>query len=251
MGNLTRREFIGKMALGVAGLGLGGCASLPWSKREFSFAMIADCQYKDAPKHGSRYYRTSLNKLRTCVNELNKLDLEFVIHLGDFIDTGWNSFDKLNPVYHALNTKQYQVLGNHDFAVTEDKKLLVPAKMGMTNRYYDFAVGNYRFITLDGNDLSLLAWPKGHERHKQSVEYYKKNKLSSPRWNGGIGSQQLIWLEQTLEKAQKNGETVVLFCHFPAISDKRSELSNSKEVVALLEKDSRVKAYINGHKHPF
>ncbi|MEK9784277.1 MAG: hypothetical protein VW312_06495, partial [Opitutales bacterium] len=63
------------------------------------------------------------------------------------------------------------VLGNHDFEVADEYKELVPKKLGMPSKYYDFKIKNWRFICLDGNDLSFIAYPKGTEKYRESEKY--------------------------------------------------------------------------------
>ena len=48
------------------------------------------------------------------VKELNTHDLKFVIHLGDFIDRDYDSFDKVLPIYQTLKMPAYHASGNHD-----------------------------------------------------------------------------------------------------------------------------------------
>ena len=247
--DLTRRAFIKHSSCIVAGLGLANLQNVV-SDDHFSFAMIADCQYMDADTKGKRYYRAAKGKLESCVTDLNKHpELRFTIHLGDFIDTGWKCFDELLPVYDKLKMKSFQVLGNHDFAVSDAQKLHVPKKMGLKDRYYQFKQKNCRFIVLDGNDLSYLAWPKGHPRYKETVRIFKEKKWKGATWNGAVGEKQMVWLEKQLIDAGKHKENVVIFCHFPIVDNSAHDLWNAKEVLALLKKHRCVKAYINGHNH--
>ena len=99
---------------------------------------------------------TSKEKLKKCVKHFNQEDLSFVIHLGDFIDRNFSSFDEILPIYNSLHAPGYHVLGNHDFEVADEYKELVPKKLGMPSKYYDFKIKNWRFICLDGNDLSFI-----------------------------------------------------------------------------------------------
>ena len=62
-----------------------------YAAETFTFGAIADCQYCDADTAGVRQYRDSPAKLRAAVDHLNTLDLEFTVHLGDFIDKDWES----------------------------------------------------------------------------------------------------------------------------------------------------------------
>lgn len=109
--------------------------------------------------------------------------------------------------------------------------------------------GGWRYVVLDGNDVSFHAYPKGSEEAKHASEYYIENKISSPKWNGAIGAKQLAWLRSVLKNAQQNNEKVILFCHFPIYPANKHNLWNANEVIALLESFPCVKAYINGHNH--
>lgn len=215
----------------------------------FSFGVIADCQYCNAESAGIRQYAISDQKLEKCVHHLNTLDLEFTVHLGDFIDKDWESFDVVGPIYNKLKMPKYHVLGNHDFSVIDEKKLEVVNKMGLTSPYYDFKVKGWRFIVLNGNDISFHAYPKDSEAYKNAERYYSENKITSPKWNGAMGKVQMQWLESVLAAASVNSEKVILYSHFPVYPDNVHNLWNAEEVVALIEKYSVVKAYVNGHNH--
>ena len=202
------------------------------TKYKFSFGAIADCQYCEVPDRGQRKYSASKKKLQQCVEHFNKEDLSFVIHLGDFIDRNLSSFDEILPIYNSLEAPGYHVLGNHDFEVADEYKELVPKKLGMPSKYYDFKIKNWRFICLDGNDLSFIAYPKGSQRYQESEKYYREKKIRSPKWNGGVGPEQLHWLRKTLERAEDSEEKVALFCHFPVYCRIRFWLGNNQNDIA-------------------
>ena len=215
----------------------------------YACGMIADCQYCNVEGPGRRQYALSKTKLSECVAELNKMDLAYVIHLGDLIDRDFESFDVVNPIFNRLKATKYHVLGNHDFLVADHLKKEVPGKMGMPARYYDFEVEGWRHVVLDGNDISFHAYPESSAETKAAAEYYESNEIESPRWNGAIGAGQLSWLRDVLERAQLNHEKVILFCHFPVYPPNAHNLWNAEELIALLESYPCVKAYFNGHNH--
>ena len=216
---------------------------------DYTFGAIADCQYCDGKSRGDRMYSLSKQKLADCVADFNTMDLDFVTHLGDFIDRDFKNFDVLNPVFDQLTMPKYHVLGNHDFSVADHLKKDVPAKLGMPAKYYDYEVKGWRYVVLDGNDVSFHAYPEGSTEAKHASEYYIENKISSPKWNGAIGAPQLAWLKTVLEQAQENQQAVILFCHFPVYPQNGHNLWNADEVMTLLESYPCVKAYINGHNH--
>ena len=214
----------------------------------FRFGAVADCQYCEATSK-VRKYSLSPKKLTACVEHYNKMELSFVVHLGDFIDRDFESFDKVVPIYNRLKAPHYHVLGNHDFEVADDKKALVPAKLGLKQRYYDFARQGWRFIAIDGNDVSLYAWPQSNPRTKASAEYYKSLKPRPPSWNGALGDEQLKWIAAKLQAATKAKERVMLFCHFPVYPKNSHNLWNAGALIDLLARYPCVAAYVNGHNH--
>lgn len=218
-------------------------------KSAFSFGVIADCQYCEDPGKGVRKYATSVDKLQQCVTHFNSLELEFVVHLGDFIDRDFKSFDIVGPIYKQLHIPSYHVLGNHDFSVSNEYKGKVPAKLGLSSRYYDFEIKGWRFVVLDGNDISFHAYSEGSEQYKEAEVYYDQYNIESPKWNGAVSSKQLNWLDKVLKDASEGGERAVLYCHFPVYPENVHNLWNAKEVMELIEKYTCVKAYINGHNH--
>jgi manganese-dependent ADP-ribose/CDP-alcohol diphosphatase len=219
------------------------------AKPLFEFGAVADCQYCDADSKRRRY-KLSPEKLRKCVEEFNKQQLSHVVHLGDFIDRDWKSYDVVLPIMDKLKAPVRFVLGNHDFSVADEFKNKVPGRLGLSSRYYDFSVGKWRFLVLDSNDISLYAYPAGSVRARKSREIHQDLGGDLPDYNGGIGDAQLAWLNEQLIKAENNGESVVVHAHHPVYPVSRSHnVWNDAEVVALLEKHASVVAYINGHNH--
>jgi manganese-dependent ADP-ribose/CDP-alcohol diphosphatase len=256
-GVLSRREFL-KATGGLAASAclLTGCGSpLAQSKRDrpFSFGVITDVQYADADPGGARIYRASPAKLKSAVAHFNTMDLAFVIHLGDLIDRDFASFDTVMPLLEACRHPVFQVLGNHDYAVDDTKKSSVPSRMGMKRRYYDFGQGPWRFVVLDGNDVSLQAHVKGSARYRASADMLAQLKsVKAPNaqaWNGGVGREQMRWFKATLAHAKKAGQQVVVFCHWPVFPAAGHNLWNDTEVVTVLESHDHVKAYLCGHNH--
>ena len=214
----------------------------------FEFGAIADCQYCD--QEGTRrQYRLSPGKLERCIEDFNKRSLAHVVHLGDFIDKDWKSFDVVVPIIQKSNAPVYHVLGNHDFSVEDRFKNQVPERLGLSSRYYDFSVGKWRFLILDTNDVSLYAYPEGSRKAKESKRVYESLGGDLTKYGGGIGDTQLKWIRTRLERAQKRGERVILHSHHPVYPFTRHAAWNAREVVATLEEFDCVAAYLNGHNH--
>ena len=62
--------------------------SLPVPRQKIRIGMITDLHYADraTPQNSSRYYRESLEKLRDCVDEMNREKVDFLIQVGDLKD---------------------------------------------------------------------------------------------------------------------------------------------------------------------
>jgi predicted phosphodiesterase len=217
--------------------------------RQFSFGVIADCQYSNYDDYQNRRYSLSGQKLTEAVNHFNEMDVKFVVQLGDLIDKDYISYDTILPILKNLDVPYYHVIGNHDFSIADTLKDNLIEKLNLRSRYYDFTVKDYRFIILDGNDISFHAYPKETDAYKDAVAFYRKNDIDSPEWNGAIGKKQLAWLRSLLDKATNTNEKVILMCHFPVYPEDQHNLWNAQEILELLESYSCVKAYLNGHNH--
>ena len=218
----------------------------------FSVGIITDCQYCDCDVKWNRYYRKSPERLRKAVAELNKHDLKYTIHLGDFIDQDFKSFDSIVPTWNTLKSKSYHVLGNHDFSVADSLKPQIFDKLNLKKHYYSFEQDNWKFIVLDGNDLSVYGalTPSKIKETKELFNKIEKDSLPYAKpYNGGIGKEQFKWIKQELENAKKEGKNVALYCHFPLLPIANDNLWNTVELQKLIKKYDNVKAFLNGHNH--
>lgn len=223
--------------------------SQPAEKPQLTVGLFADCQYADIPPRNKRQYQLSLGKLAECVKTLNDKGPFFVVQLGDLIDRDYKIYAAVQSILANLKPELNSVLGNHDFSVEDAQKGQIPALLDMPNRYYDILAGNWRFIVLDGNELSLHAWPAGSEQDKASREYYEKFEVKPSTYTGAIGPEQIEWLKNVLNLAETSGQPVVIFSHFPILPIAKDNLWNASEVVELIEKHPSVKAYVCGHNH--
>ncbi|HUT23105.1 MAG TPA: LamG-like jellyroll fold domain-containing protein, partial [Sumerlaeia bacterium] len=176
----------------------------------FSFGVVADVQYANAPASGSRDYAASAGKLEACVEHFNAMGLAFAIQLGDFVDRSFADYDAVLPIYNQLTAPHYHVLGNHDLSAGHTA--LVLEKFGLERGYYDYGRDFWRFIVLDTNNLD--------------------------------DEDQIAWLETTLNAAAAAGEQVVAFGHHPLDS-----IATGRQVIDLFEASGRVAAYFAGHEH--
>lgn len=219
------------------------------------FGIVADPQYADIPPHEAmnRHYAQSLAKLADAITVFNAADLDFVMTLGDIIDRDWDSFDDILPVYDALRHKALFLLGNHDFAVAPEHLGAVSERLGMPARYYDFAIGTWRFVVLDGSDVSTFSAPSDDPRTTLAVERLEAlvadGAINAQTWNGSLSDEQFAWLKQVMENAEADGETILVLGHYPVFPPNSHNMWDSQQIIDLLTGFACFRGYFCGHNH--
>ena len=225
------------------------------SKPLFSFGIVADPQYANAdprPDMG-RYYAESPKKLSEAVAAFNEEDLAFVVTLGDIIDRGFDNFDAILSVYDGLRHPSVLLPGNHDFSVAPELLTAIHARLGMPAPWHDFAIGNVRFVVLDGNEVSLFAPPPGDPRRALAQERLKRlqeaGAINAQDWNASLSDEQFEWLRNVLQKSDAAGEKVVVLCHYPLYPENAHNMWDAPRILDLLGAHSSAIAWFNGHNH--
>ncbi|ARQ57456.1 UNVERIFIED_ORG: 3',5'-cyclic AMP phosphodiesterase CpdA [Rhizobium etli] len=221
----------------------------------FRFGIIADPQYAAIPPHAAmdRYYANSLAKVAEAIEIFNGWDLSFVMTLGDVIDRSFSSFDDIQPIYEKLRHEALFLLGNHDFSVSAGHRSEVATRLGMPSPYYSFCRHGWRFIVLDGNEVSTFAPPEGHPHRalaaRMLAELEEKGASNAHRWNAALSDAQFAWLRDQITEAAKTGEKVIVMNHYPVHPPSEHGMWDSERIVALLASERNVVAYLNGHDH--
>jgi manganese-dependent ADP-ribose/CDP-alcohol diphosphatase len=216
------------------------------------FGLIADVQYCDCETKGTRFYRNSLVKLEAAVADLNQHQVQFTLNLGDLVDRNQGDLDAVLSRQQLINTKVYNVLGNHDYEEVEKNKKLYK-KLGLSRDYYSFDENGWRFIVLNTNEIATYANISGKEEKELASIYgniHNRNRNNGQDWNGGISGRQMKWLGKLLQKAQKKSEKVLIFSHHPLYPAEIHAALNDQEILeAISPYADIVKALISGHNH--
>lgn len=218
----------------------------------FTFGLIADVQYCDCEPAGSRFYRSSLIKLREAVASLGNDSVDFLVNLGDLIDRDVESFEPVLSVLDSSGLKVYNVTGNHDYSVDQRFKRRLPIEQPAKDGYYSVDVKNFRLIFLNGNELSTYA-SANRQAIKEAEDFIMslkaENAPNAVDWNGGLGKSQLDWLKKQLEESSLAQLKAIIFCHFPIFPENTHNLLNYKELISTLENYHNVIAWFSGHNH--
>ncbi len=224
----------------------------------FRFGLIADPQYAPVVPRRTRFYANSLWKVAEAIEAMNGEPLAFVATLGDIIDRHWESYAHILPVYDRLTHPHFFVLGNHDFEVARDFLGSVVRTAGLRRAYYDFEGGpangpKWRFIVLDGNDISLFANLPGTPKHQQAqARLAAMTEAKAPNaqtWNGGLSDDQTTWLFRTMDAAEAAGQKIVVLGHYPLYPANEHNLWGWEQLSERMAGYRHFTAFFCGHNH--
>ena len=182
----------------------------------------------------------------------NTNNVDFLLQLGDLIkgsdEHNREELRQVSSILKVFSGTIRHVIGNHCLALP--RKTLLNA-LGQQTPYYSFSEKGFRFIVLDGMDVSIHNEPEKSE-DRQTLEYF----LAQPDkhdYCGAVGTLQKAWLKAELDKAEHTGEKVIVICHFPLLPEttdtKHGLLWNHLEIVDILASSTTVKACLSGHYH--
>jgi hypothetical protein len=236
---MSRREFIGSMvAMAMVGWQERAQAALVPVK-PFSFAVISDAHLTTGVADTYMLFNESQLFLQDAVKTINSLNLDFVLFLGDMIETpgkdeaNWNLFI---DIMQTLNCRWDFVLGESDApssSTTEKMRLFGPDWKGKdidTNVPY----WSYNFA----NNVHLIGLDSSRPNSK----------------GGAISDEQLKWLKDDIE-SHKSQFTIV-FSHHPLLAPSPydsaplindHDITNGAEVREILASSPYVRLALSGH----
>jgi hypothetical protein len=218
----------------------------------FSFGVIADIQYCDCEPLGSRFYRSSLTKLMDAITSFRNDNPAFLINLGDLIEKDFSSYKAVYGILDTAGFKVYHTIGNHDYSVEPRLKRSIPQLNKNKEGYYSFNYSTFRFIVLNGNELSTYSTSNKSEIKKAEdyiLNLKTREEINGQEWNGGISTKQMVWLTNQLIAAKNNNDKVFIICHFPVFPYNEHNLLNYRDVLSVLEGYDNIIAWFNGHNH--
>lgn len=206
------------------------------------FGIVTDCHYADADTVGTRYYRHSLDKLAECIDAMNKLQVDFLVELGDFKDQNSPPVERktlsylraAESVFRKFDGPTYHVLGNHDadsISKTQFLNNIENTGIDSDSSYYSFDYNGVHFVVLDAN-------------YKTDGADYDHGNFD---WtDANIPPAELQWLRQDL--ATSCGEVIILI-HQLLDGTGSHYVKNAAEARQILEQSGRNLAVFQGHFH--
>ena len=223
MKNLTRREFLGTMAAGVAGTIIGsaisgcsnqghlvGLAFKPIKILSFGDMHIADDKTIAYP--------------RKVIQAMNEEGGDLVLACGDMGTNGLRSeLELAKGVLDELKMPYYPVIGNHDALYRGEQEETLFSEI------FSLPQNNYHFVK---NGVHFIGISHG------CGKAFRKN---------SVRPKVMVWIKETLTNIPGN-EPIVFFSHYPFGEGVRYQTPNSAEVLELF-KDKKLLAMISAHFH--
>jgi len=181
-----------------------------------SFGLVTDSHYADIDPSGTRFYRESENKMKECIGLMNRKEVDFMIHLGDFKngapDRNLENLELIESIYARFNGPRYHVLGNHDLdSISKEdfQSLIHNTGIDPELTHYSFDRGGVHFVVLDANFTS------------NGTAYQRGNFHWS---DANIPENQITWLEKDLAATEK---PIVILTHQLLDGDEGSHYINN------------------------
>ena len=180
--------------------------------------------------------------LRRAVKEWNTHQKhKFAINFGDIVDGFCPKDQSLGTIKKLVDEFEmfrggpvHHIIGNHCLYNLPRSELLPLLKIKTLDgrAYYDFSpVPEYRFVVLDGYDISAIGWPKDHPKRLEALKILREKNPNEDKnnpvnmeglerrflmFNGAIGKEHMEWLDGVLLQATKFKQKVVICCHLSA-----------------------------------
>ena len=217
------------------------------TKRKVRFGLATDSHYADREPTGTRFYRQSLQKMEEFVETMNKAEVDFAIHLGDFKDESPDKEEEntlrylreIEKVYAKFEGPRYHCVGNHDVdSINKDLFLANIQNTGIpsTHSYYSFDYQDFHFVVLDANF------------NKEGIDHFYKNGAD---WQDTqLSRKQINWLKSDLGSTDA---PTIIFCHHPLFEYRRDgytfHVNDYQEIQTILQSHGKVIAVFQGHVH--
>lgn len=250
--NLNRRKFLGITA--TTGVAIAASLALPtagktaMNKPMVKAGIITDMHHTTKADTPTRKYSASQPKMETFITTMKQEKPNFVIELGDFVDTLAKNTDPAQNLVEIENLftsfgPHYHVLGNHEFDNLSREFVLksidnTGIPQGQT--WYSWNNNGIHFVVLDSDYT-----PDPPHRP------YDMNTPEDTFWTWKdtfVPPQELEWLKKDL--ASTSLPTVV-FTHqtLDRVDDQDHNIKNASAVRKIMEDSGLVLAVFSGHDH--
>jgi alkaline phosphatase len=243
---LTRRAFLDRGTLFLTGTVVASLDCLNVfadtintanTENTLRIALVTDIHYADKKTVGNRFYQESIAKIQTAAKEFEKQPIDFIVELGDLIDTVRNAETDqkhlcvIDAELQKISANRYYVLGNHCVETLTKEEFL--GVVGQQESYFSFDQKGYHFVVLDAN-------------FRQDGVTYGRN---SADWRDTkIPDTEIQWLKSDLSSTML---PTIIFLHQRLDIDNQETcaVKNSDEIRQIFENSGKVRLVLQGHHH--
>lgn len=237
-----RRAFLKGGTLLLTGVALSSrnstrllAAAAEDAKPLLRVGLTTDLHHANKDAVDVRYYRESLRKFAEAAKRFAEDKVDFVITLGDSIDSAASLDDEqayLKQVvdhFSRIPCKSHFVVGNHCVSRLNKGEFL--EIVGQERTYYSFDAANYHFVLLDA-----CFRHDGAPYGRGNFDWTDSN----------IPPAELTWLRDDLRQTQ---HPCIVCIHQCLDVDRPLGVKNAAEVRKVLEDSGKVLAVLQGHRH--
>lgn len=198
-------------------------------------ALVTDIHYADRPAGGTRFYRDSLAKFAEAAGEFKKLKTDFLVCLGDCIDSGADIDAEKGHVravvkaFDAAPRDRHFVVGNHCVSALTKPEFL--DMVGQKESCYSFDRAGWHFVVLDACYRS-----DGQPYGRKNFDWKDAN----------VPAAQIEWLRADLSKTDSK---CIVLIHQPLDVKPPHGVKNAADVRKVLDEPNKVRAVLQGHDH--
>lgn len=213
------------------------------------FGLITDIHYTDKSDSDTRKYSVAMDKLDYFINQMNKEKPNFIVELGDMVDTLKPETDavanlrKIESLYKSFNEPSYHVLGNHEFDnLTRSQFLgnITNTNVSADKTYYSWTSGGVHYVVLDA-DYTVTPEHRPYDMKTKNDDFWT--------WKDAfIPEEEINWLKKDLANTNL---PVIVFTHqtLDRIDGQDHNVKNASAIRKIFEDDGNVLAVISGHDH--
>lgn len=240
----------------IAGAALLACSVMSLSAQAkkvgkviSEFGLITDIHFTDKADSETRKYSAAMDKLDVFITEMNKEKPNFVIELGDMVDTLKPETDavanlrKIESLFKSFKGPSYHVLGNHEFDNLTRKQFLdniTNTNIPDGETYYSWTSGGVHYVVLDA-DYTVTPEHRPYDMKTKNDNFWT--------WKDAyIPDEEKEWFKNDLASTDL---PVVVFTHQPLdrIDSQDHNVKNATEIRDIMEADGDVLTVISGHDH--
>lgn len=197
----------------------------------FRFAILSDVHLNNEHSTGVGNGNPTNYLLLKAIAELNLLRPDFVILLGDLVESNADTYDRdFKQMWRILDEYAefpvYTVMGNHDGQRVGQTSGFEYWHTYFGPLYYSFDWGDWHFAMVNTYD---------HPAH--------------PSDNGTIGPAQLDWLEKDLRLASSEKKHIVMALHHNPCDERWIFMDEGRPALKRLIEHYGVKYVFAGHRH--